>query len=213
VGAAYLLAPGAASAGTLDQQQTDATGAGADISSTISLAQGFTPGITGQIDQVDLVLGKLNSPTAPLSIEIRDISGGIPGNVVLGSQSVPASSVLVAPAFVQITFSPPASVSAGTQYAIVAHSATTSLNLYQWRENGASSPNPYPGGVGFYANSPPPATWTASPTIDFAFKTYVVPGPPATPTGQRAAALKKCKKKHSHKKRKKCRKKANLLPV
>ncbi len=32
-------------------------------------------------------------------------------------------------------------------------------------------------------------------------------------TGQRAAALKKCKKKHSHKKRKKCKKKANLLPV
>jgi hypothetical protein len=35
----------------------------------------------------------------------------------------------------------------------------------------------------------------------------------ATPTGQRAAALKKCKKKHSHKKRRKCRKRANRLPV
>jgi subtilisin family serine protease len=33
-----------------------------------------------------------------------------------------------------------------------------------------------------------------------------------TPTGQRAAAIKKCKKKHSNK-RKKCIKKANLLPV
>lgn len=33
------------------------------------------------------------------------------------------------------------------------------------------------------------------------------------PTGQRAAALKKCKKKHSKKARKKCRKKAKLLPV
>jgi predicted outer membrane repeat protein len=41
-------------------------------------------------------------------------------------------------------------------------------------------------------------------------------GPPATttpgPTGLRAAALKKCKKKHG-KKRKKCKKKANTLPV
>jgi hypothetical protein len=44
--------------------------------------------------------------------------------------------------------------------------------------------------------------------------------PPATPppgepsvTGQRAAALKKCKKKHSRKARRKCRKKAKLLPV
>ena len=34
-----------------------------------------------------------------------------------------------------------------------------------------------------------------------------------TPTGQRAAALKKCKKKQSKKARKKCRKKAQLLPV
>jgi subtilisin family serine protease len=44
-----------------------------------------------------------------------------------------------------------------------------------------------------------------------------VPAPTPTiqpaPTGQRAAALAKCKKKDSHKKRKKCRKKANLLPV
>jgi hypothetical protein len=34
-----------------------------------------------------------------------------------------------------------------------------------------------------------------------------------TASGKRAAALKKCKKKHSQKKRKKCRKKANRLPV
>jgi hypothetical protein len=33
------------------------------------------------------------------------------------------------------------------------------------------------------------------------------------PTGERAAALKKCKHKHSKKKRKKCRGSANLLPV
>jgi hypothetical protein len=37
--------------------------------------------------------------------------------------------------------------------------------------------------------------------------------PSSQPTGQRAAALKKCKKKHTAKARKRCRKKANLLPV
>jgi hypothetical protein len=40
--------------------------------------------------------------------------------------------------------------------------------------------------------------------------------PPAAatgPTGERAAALKKCKKKHSAKARKKCKRKANRLPV
>ena len=39
-----------------------------------------------------------------------------------------------------------------------------------------------------------------------------VPAPPGN-TGQRAAALKKCKKKRSAKARKRCRKKAKLLPV
>jgi hypothetical protein len=36
---------------------------------------------------------------------------------------------------------------------------------------------------------------------------------PTPATGQRAAALKKCKHKHSKKKRRKCRKKAKLLPL
>jgi hypothetical protein len=41
------------------------------------------------------------------------------------------------------------------------------------------------------------------------------PAPPAAtgPTGERAAALKKCKKKHSAKARKKCKRKARRLPV
>jgi hypothetical protein len=41
------------------------------------------------------------------------------------------------------------------------------------------------------------------------------PPPPAanTQTGQRSAALKKCKKKKSKQARKKCKKKANRLPV
>jgi hypothetical protein len=40
------------------------------------------------------------------------------------------------------------------------------------------------------------------------------PGPPApTATGERAGALKKCKHKKHKKARKKCRRKANQLPV
>jgi hypothetical protein len=39
-----------------------------------------------------------------------------------------------------------------------------------------------------------------------------VPAPPSAPTGQRAAALKKCKKKKG-KARKKCKKRARALPV
>jgi YVTN family beta-propeller protein len=48
----------------------------------------------------------------------------------------------------------------------------------------------------------PPTTPTPTPTP-----------PSSAPTGQRAAALKKCKKKKSAKARKKCKQKANKLPV
>jgi hypothetical protein len=74
--------------------------------------------------------------------------------------------------------------------------------------------NPYAGGSPFTNIGAPPPTgsWSAS-AGDLAFKTYVVPTASTGPTGKRAAALKKCKKKHSHKAKKKCKKKARKLPV
>jgi len=49
-------------------------------------------------------------------------------------------------------------------------------------------------------------------TVDASAEPSVVP-PPTTETGQRAAALRKCKKIKSKKKRKKCRRRANRLPL
>jgi hypothetical protein len=59
---------------------------------------------------------------------------------------------------------------------------------------------------------------TGTGESNFTVSAICEPGPPSAaplpgPTGQRAAALKKCKKKHSKKARKKCRKKAVALPV
>ncbi len=211
-GVACAIAPAAALARTLDQQQPDGSGPDVDIYSTQSLAQTFTAGVNGKVDQVDLHLGKFATPSAALSVEIRNVSGGLPGSMVLASHSVPASSVPdhTASAFVPVNFATPASVSAGTQYAIVAYSSTSPIsNTYSWNASLAS--NPYAGGVGVFTSTSPPAGGWTSLSGDLAFKTYVTP--PAGPTGQRAAALEKCKKKHSKKARKKCRKKANLLPV
>jgi hypothetical protein len=220
-----VVAPGPALAATLDQQQGDALGLALSANSTQSLAQTFTAGLNGGIDQVDLHLGEI-SPASALSVEIRDVSGGLPGGTVLASTSVQATEVPpdIAAAFVPITFAAPAAVSAGTQYAIVASSSTGPGTAYDWRDG--STPNQYGGGVGFFA-APPSGGWNALGP-DLAFKTYVGPLPtasptaspttsptasPATPSGRRATALKKCKKKRSNRARKKCRKKANLLPV
>ena len=224
VAAAAALIPAAgASAGTLDQQQTLSNFGGLQVDSTDSKAQTFTAGLTGQLDQVDLALSGM-SVTTPLTVQIRDGSATAPGDTVLASASVPTSAVTSSESFVPTSFASPASVTAGTQYSIVALNDSPAISGWFWYAGKpvTNPPSAYEGGR-LYTSSNPLGTgpwFEGNPFADFEFKTYVTPPPPpvvqpatTAPTGQRAAALKKCKKKKSAKKRKKCKKKANLLPV
>jgi hypothetical protein len=215
--AASVLAPGAALADTLDQQQP-AGGSDVKVYSGESLAQTFTAGLTGGLDRAELRLGFPDSaPDSSLTVEIRNASAGSPGPTVLAAGSVPASAVGATDAWVPITFGAAAPVTAGTQYAIVAYSSVNSTHSYFWA---IDFPDPYPAGATFYQTvSPPNSTWTlAALGGDQAFKTYVdVPAPPAgqptpTPVPAPAPAKKKCKKREKKKHRsavaaKKCKKK------
>src|SRR5438128_2024054 len=82
-----LVAPGSALAGTLDQQQTAATGPQAEVYSNQDWAQTFTAGLSGGLDQVDLNLAQqilgASAPTTPLTVQIQNVSGGVPGGTVL----------------------------------------------------------------------------------------------------------------------------------
>jgi hypothetical protein len=234
VAAAAALIPAAgASAGTLDQQQTLSNFGGLSVT---KYAQTFTAGLTGQLDQVDLALSGM-SVTTPLTVQIRDGSATAPGDTVLASASVPTSAVTSSESFVPIAFASPASVSAGTQYSIVALNASPPISGWFWyagKTPDGSLESAYEGGRLYGSPNGPPGTgpWFEGNTLaDFEFKTYVAPPPPPPPgtgggsggggtsaTGQRAAELKKCKKKakkqHWTKTRlKKCKKKAKLLPV
>jgi hypothetical protein len=216
--AALLGGASSASAGTLDQQQPNSDAAPALFGNTDgpqSLAQTFTAGISGSLDQVDLLLQKLNNPPDPsITVEIRSTSAGAPGplGAVLASASVPISSVGNSLAFVPVPIAPPIPVTAGSQYAIVAYNAGVIGNAASWGQVVVG--NPYAAGAGHInvASFPPDSGWNdPGDGTDQAFKTYVVPTP--AKTGKRAAALKKCKKKKTKKKRKKCRKRAKRLPV
>jgi hypothetical protein len=219
IGAACLLpalAPSAAIADTLDQQQPTG-GSDVRVDTGESLAQTFTAGLTGPLDRVELLLGAFDSPPdAPMTVEVRNVSGGSPGTTVLASGSVAPSSVSPAEAWVQIPFGTTAPVTAGTKYSIVVYSSVDTSHSFFWA---IDFPDPYPAGASFYQTaSPPNSTWTlAALGGDQAFKTYVdVPPSGATgPTGRRAAAKRKCKKKFHKgtKKRKKCLRKARKLPV
>jgi hypothetical protein len=243
---AALLLTGAASAsaGTLDQQQTAADD-DFSLQSSQSGAQTFTPAITGALDQVDLLLLKAGTPPGPsVTVEIRELAGGGPGATPLATASIPASSAGATADFLSFSFATPASVTAGTQYAIVVYSpAASSSNAVEWR---VRTSDVYSGGVALtdpIDTIPPGSAWVPA-AGDFAFKTYVAPptpsspeppssNPASTPTGQQAAALNKCKRKHKRalsKKRehdaltkpvkqklgkqfKKCKRKARRLPI
>jgi hypothetical protein len=222
---ATLLLAAPASAGTLDQQQTSSGSVFNQVKATFTLGQTFEAGLTGGVDQVDLWLAKdANAPTQPLTVQIRDVVSGTPGAQVLATASVPVTALAAIPGgFIAVPFAAPAPVTAGSDYSIVLSSTTPNPGRWLWSSATYDVNNDtYAAGAPFSAIPPGPFTPYAD-TGDFNFKTYVGPlPPPAGPigpiisggsTGLRAAALKKCKKKHSHHARKKCKKKARLLPV
>jgi hypothetical protein len=225
-----------ASAGMLDQQQTSFNG-DIGVFTTQSDAQTFTAGITGDLDQADLNLSKVGTAPATVSVEIRTTSAGKPTATVLASGTIATSALGRSGAFVPVVFATPAPVAAGTQYALVVYSAGMAGNAVGWSIQGSG--DPYSGGETFDSGDPlpPGANWNEFSFEDFAFKTFVVPAPPAPPsdpppadpppsdpapsskiTGQRAAALQRCKKraqKHSWTKQRRtnCKKNARLLPI
>jgi hypothetical protein len=213
---ATLLLAAPASAGMLDQQYDTNEGGWASAYTDNCVAQTFTAGVTGAMDQVDL---KLKSGNAPLTVQIQTASTTAPGGTVLASASIPPSAALPDEfTFVPVALPSPPAVVARSQYAIVIYSG--GALAWSWEVGGFDPASAsYPGGQEFEVSGPnmcPPsatASWDGSQNLDAAFRTYVIPA-----TGIRAAALKKCKKKAhkhhwSHKKLKKCKKKARLLPV
>jgi hypothetical protein len=110
--------------------------------------------------------------SAPLTVEIRDVSAGAPGARVLASESVPAADVPAIDGtdwFFRMSFASPATVRAGSQYAIVAHTAGS--HGYEWTGPLADL---YARGEAFFSVDMPPTAWSLYPG-DHAFATYVAP--------------------------------------
>jgi hypothetical protein len=191
-GFASLVSPAGALAGTLDQSQPNFSAGSAAFSGQRQLAQTFTAGLSGNLDQVDVHVrrttippleGTCGDPTG-LSAQIRTVTAtGTPSDTILATATVPASSVPTAFAWVSITFATPAAVSAGTQYALVlsapAASCTNGSFMYSWS---AGSGNPYPNGAPWVRDPGiGGGNWTpnsGTPQLDHAFKTYVIPQSP-----------------------------------
>ena len=174
------VAPASASAGTLDQHQTEFDTGRAVRGSEVK-AQTFTAGISGQLDQVDMRLSRRGSP-GDLTVEVRSTTvDGQPTADVLVSAAVPEASVTdVSPGSIVSVPLVPTDVVADQKYAIVmsAASGDESNSYVAWD----MSVNLYPRGDAFFSNDGG-SNWArlGRPfqefffAEDFLFATYVIP--------------------------------------
>jgi hypothetical protein len=138
--------------GTLDQETLPGNTYVSSGGST-ALVQTFTAGLTGTLDTVGVYGWVGASSTWNIVIKAVD-GGGAPTGPNLATGTAPALS---SEGWTQITLTTAVAVTAGTMYAIV-NPAPTPF----WK--GAAAP--YAGGAGTFV-------------VDFAFRTYVTPPPPA----------------------------------
>ena len=124
--------------------------------------QSFTPSVSGTLDSVMLAMGKSNGMTANLIITLYLATVlGKPTGSALATQTIAAADVgylaySTYPKLV-VTFSSPASLTAGIKYVIVASAPDApAYVIYRWR---ASQLNIYSGGEA-YMSSDGGATWT-----------------------------------------------------
>ena len=171
------MAQPAAALGTLDQSQTDLSGGVGSTTFDVPrppMGQTFTAGLTGLLDTVSLY------PQVALDgwvIQIRSVRpSGRPSESVLASQTMVSSTPNT---WVQIAFTAPAAVTAGTQYALVAVPPTS--DGYAFSSDFDDGVDVYAGGTAVVIKRD--GVGWAKLNLDLAFETYVtVPTPTATPT-------------------------------
>ena len=181
-------------------------------------AHGFTPQLSGSLTRAEVDIHKA-APNAGYLVEIRTVDGlGIPTDTVLATATVANASVPVGDSLVSASFPNPATVAASQEYALVVYLGGDVAGGVGYRTG-----DPCPGITAF---SQVAGAWDDFSTLDMLFRVFVTPpltppaglATPSPPTGQRAAALNNCKKKAKQKdwakkRLKKCKQKANLLPV
>lgn len=194
-----LSAPAALAAGTPDAEQIGFGGSRGLIGThengpDVRLAQTFVAGATGELDQVDVWVRAVGSPDVPLSVELTALDGGGLPTTALGSAAVAQASVPACNtaacideglgdyttfSAVAVPLSAAASVTAGTEYAIVLSATGATLdiygdmigrtaNRYEWA--GLDNDFMYGDGVGLSYNGS--VGWVPA-NVDFAFRTYV----------------------------------------
>ena len=165
---------------TLDQQNTAGTTTGTGFGTPAWTGQTFIAGATGPLVKAEFSVFCNGCGATPpnLTLSVRATSAGLPTGADLASVSVPGSMFgSGATVTYQATFGSPATVTSGTQYALILRPVSAPAGSgYFWIR---SSPSTYANGARVLSADSGGA-WTADATRDYNFKAYVQIGYPAS---------------------------------
>ena len=161
---------------TVDQQNTAGTTTGTGFGTPAWTGQTFIPAVTGLLAKADIQLFCNGCGATPpnLTLSVRATSAGLPTGADLASTTVPGSAFASgASTLFTATFGSPATLSSGTQYALILRPVSAPAGSgYFWIR---SSPSTYANGSRVLS-ADSGATWSADTTRDYNFKTYMQTG-------------------------------------
>lgn len=167
-------------------------GSGVGVTTTTWGGQTFTPTVTGQLTKADINLfcSACTGTIPNLTLSVQATSGGLPTGPDLATATIPGFSSGVA-IFYTGNFAAPATLTAGTQYALVLRpTANPSVGTYALTRSGsaATGQDVYTGGTRV-AGATSGTVWSIPATggvvTDAAFRTYMT-----TPSGTLVSSVK-----------------------
>jgi hypothetical protein len=172
-------------ASTLDQDIAFSTDSASWIYSAQSGGQSFTAGKSGPLSSVAIVLSNAGS-AADLTVELTNASSDLPTGSALATATISSGDVPSWPSSgtVTATFSSPATVTAGEQYAILVTTSATGSggDHYEWNYDSSAT---YSGGSGLDDRGSGGAWQTVS--HEFSLRTYVTVASGSSSGSSRAA--------------------------
>jgi hypothetical protein len=160
---------------TVDQSHTAGTTTGTGFSATGWNGQTFIPAVTGELSRVDVQLfcSGCTGTTPNITVSIRATSAGLPAGADLATATIPGFAN-AAGTFYTATFGSPATLTSGTQYALILGPiANPSPGAgYFWIR---ASPGTYASGQRVLS-ADSGGTWSADSTRDYNFRTFISTG-------------------------------------
>jgi hypothetical protein len=161
---------------TSDQSNTSGTTTGTGFGTPGWTGQTFIPAVTGLLAKADVQLFCNGCGATPpnLTLSVRNTAAGLPTGADLATVTIPGSAFAGGGTVLfTATFGAPATLTSGTQYALVLRPVSVpSGSGYFWIR---SSPSTYANGSRVLS-ADSGGTWSADTTRDFNFRTYMQTG-------------------------------------